>query len=108
MLISPTPFVYPNHPGPLIIPYGTTAHVNSNMWIAHTKKVRLFQEVQALVKNKSTVEEAYLVDIRNRTNKPINNTMLDVLTCLQDNYVQLMPHNILERKDIVKKTIYNP
>ena len=30
-LIYPNPFVYPTHLGPLIIPYDTTAHANSNM-----------------------------------------------------------------------------
>ena len=34
--------------------------------------------------------------------------MLDVLNCHQDKYGQLMPHELLEREDIVKKTIYNP
>ena len=41
-LISPTPFVYPTHPGPLSIPDGTIAHANSNIRIAYTKKVCLF------------------------------------------------------------------
>ena len=36
-LISPTPFFYPTHPGPIIIPDGTTTHANSNMRIAHTE-----------------------------------------------------------------------
>ena len=36
-LLTPTSFVYPNRPGPLIILYGTTFHVDSNMRIAHTK-----------------------------------------------------------------------
>ena len=44
-LISPTPFVYPTHPGPLIIPDGTTAHADFNMRIMHTEEVRLFHEV---------------------------------------------------------------
>ena len=47
-LISPTPFVYQTHPGPLIVPDGTTAHVNSNIRIAYTKEVRLFREVTGL------------------------------------------------------------
>ena len=38
----------------------------------------------------------------------INDTVAGVLTYLQDNYGQLMPHKLLEREDIVKKTIYNP
>ena len=41
-LISPTPFVYPIHPGTLIISDGTTAHTNSNTRITRTEKVRLF------------------------------------------------------------------
>ena len=53
LLIPPTPFVYLTHPVPLVIPDGTTAHMNSNMRIAHTERVRLFREVtgfeQALV-----------------------------------------------------------
>ena len=66
-LIYPTPFVYPTHPGPLIVPDGTTAHANSNMWISHTKELRLFREVtgveQDLVQQISdTVQEAYLAD----------------------------------------------
>ena len=52
-LISPTPFFYPTHTGPIIITEGTTAHANPNMRIAHTEEVRLFREVtgveQALV-----------------------------------------------------------
>ena len=89
-LISPTPFVYPTHPGPLVIPDGKNAHANSNMRIAHTNKVRLLQEVtgvkQALVhKLVATIEEEYLVDIFNLTTNSINNTVSDVLTQLQDN-----------------------
>ena len=53
-LISPTPFVYLTHLGPITIQDGTTAHANSNMQIAHTDKVRMFREVtgvkQSLVK----------------------------------------------------------
>ena len=45
VIISPTPFDYPTHPGTLILPDGTTTHTNSNMRISHTKKVRLFREV---------------------------------------------------------------
>ena len=33
---------------------------------------------------------------------------MDVLTHLQDNYSQLIPHRLLEHKDIINKTIYNP
>ena len=83
------------------------------MRIAHTKEVRLSREVkvleQALVQqNFGTVEEAYLADIRNKTMNSINITVAGVLTYLQDNYGQLMLHEIVEQEDIVNKTIYNP
>ena len=70
------------------------------MRIAHTKRVRLFQEVteveQALVqKIVDTVREAYLTDIRNRTTNSINDTVADVLSHPQYKYGQLMPHELL-------------
>ena len=38
----------------------------------------------------------------------INDTVAGILTHLQENYGQLMPHELLEQEDIVKKTNYNP
>ena len=107
-LISPTPFAYPTHPGPLIILDGTNAHTNSNMQIVHTEEVRLFLEVtgveQALVQQIfGTVEEAYLSDIRNRTTNFINNTVVSVLKHLQEKYGQLIPHELLDWEEIVSE-----
>ena len=70
-LISNTPLFYLTHPVLLIILDGTTAHANSNMWIAHTKEVGIFRKVtgceQALVQQiVVTVNEAYFADICNR------------------------------------------
>ena len=83
------------------------------MQIAHTEEVCLFREVtvveQAILqKIFGTVEGAYLADIRNRTTHSTNDTVAGVLMHFQDNYGQFMPHEILEREDIVKKTDYNP
>ena len=83
------------------------------MRTVHTKGVRLLCEVmgeeQALVQQiVGTANKAYMVDIRNRTTKFINDTVSGVLTHMQENYGQLMPHNLLEQEDIVKKTIFNP
>ena len=55
-----------------------------------------------------TVEEEYLADTQNRTTEFINNTVVGVITHLQDNCGQLMPHEILEQEEIFNKTIYNP
>ena len=112
-LIYPNPFVYPTHQGPFIIPDVTTAHTNSNMRIAHTEEVHLLREVKgvekAFVKQIfGTVEEAYIADIRNRTTNLINKTVAGVLTQLQENCGQLMPHKLLEQEDIFKKTNCKP
>ena len=48
-----------------------------------------------------------MVDIRNKTTNSINYTVVGLLTHLQENYVQLMSHKLLERENIVKETIYN-
>ena len=83
------------------------------MRITHTNELLLFREVtgveQALVQQiVGTAKEAYLADIRNRTTNFINNTVAGILTHLQDNCGQLMPHVLLEWEEILKKTIYNP
>ena len=49
-----------------------------------------------------------LADFYNHTTNSINKDSADVLTHLQDNYGKMMPHELLERKYIVKKRIYNP
>ena len=73
----------------------------------------MFQEVTVVEKALvyqiiSTVEELYLADIRNCTTNYINDTNVEMLNRLQENYSQLMPHELLEPKDIVNNTIYNP
>ena len=102
-LISHNTFFYPTHPGPLIITDGTNTHANSNIWINHTKEVRLFREAtgaeQALVQQiVGTVKDAYLAEIWNRTTKPINYTVEGIFTNLQENYGQLMLYKLLERE----------
>ena len=83
------------------------------MRILHTEEVHLFRKVtgveQALVQQIfGTFDAAYLSNIYNRPMKSIKDTVVGVLTHLQENYGQLMPHEILEQEDIAKKTIYNP
>ena len=75
--------------------------------------MRLFREVtgvdQSLMQQiVATVEETYLMDVHNCTMNSINDTVPDVLAHLQENYGQLIPRELLERDDIVKKTTYHP
>ena len=112
-LISNTPFVYLTHLGPLIIPDGKTAHMNSKILISHTEEVHLFRKVvgvnQYLVQQTvTTVDEEYLTDILNCITNSVNDTVDDVFTRLQDNYSQLMPHEIFENEGIFNKMMYHP
>ena len=83
------------------------------MRISHTEDVRLFRAVKGVEQSLTQqiigiFKGAYISDIRNRTINSINDIMSGVLTHLQKKYGQLMPHELLEREDIFKKTIYNP
>ena len=76
----------------------------------HTEAVCLFLKVigedQYLIQQIiTTLDETYLSDIHNKTTNSINDSLDNVLTHLQCNYVQLMPHELLENKDKLKKNI---
>ena len=47
-LISAGGNVRPLHPGPLVIPIGTTIHMTMTMKVAHKKSLRLFREYQGV------------------------------------------------------------
>ena len=69
-LIFNKPFIYLTQQGPLNIPYGNSAHINSNTIIAHNDGVRHFCKVTGVKKSLvqqvvATVEEAYLVNFLN-------------------------------------------
>ena len=49
-LISATPFVRPAHPGVLVVPPGTTAHMSTNMRISHEEALRVFKECKGVEK----------------------------------------------------------
>ena len=64
--------------------------MNSNMRITHTGEVNISREVTGVEKSLiqkivSTVNEAYLTEIRNQTKKLIHNTVANVLINLQEN-----------------------
>ena len=97
VIVSHTPFVYLTCLGIFVILGGTTVHANSNMQIAHTEEVCLFQEVTGVEQDSVqqifiTIKELYLKDIRTLMTNSINNTMADVITNLQEKYSQLMPN----------------
>ena len=112
-LISNTPLIYLSRPGPLIITAGTTALINYTMRITHTKAVPLFFEVtgieQAPIQHIiTTVDKTYIYYICNQTTNLINYAVADVITHIQDIYVQPMSHELLKYQETVKNAICCP
>jgi hypothetical protein len=52
-ILTNQPFVRSAHPGPLVIPAGTTAVMATAMKDAHVEAIRLFRKVKALKKHSS-------------------------------------------------------
>ena len=81
------------------------------MRIVHTDEVRLFREVmgleQSLVQKLSARSRQLNWRIFETGRHSINDTVVGVLMHMQEKYSQLMLQDLLERDDIVKKTIYN-
>ena len=90
-LLSNVPFVTPNHPGPLVIPRGTTQHVAATMRDLHQEQIRVFTEVHAVnqaLKQQITqaIEPDYLNALHDRTSNSINAPVFEVLDFLGNTY----------------------
>ena len=88
-LVSPVPFVRPQHPGPLVLPAGNSV-TNLQREIArdtHNENLRVFTEVllveKALIKQISAaVPDIYLKQFRNVHSNAINTTVSNLLSQL--------------------------
>jgi prephenate dehydratase len=72
-MLTDVPFIRPAHPGPLVIPDGTTGPKVTVMKEQHHENLRLFREVQRVEKALiqqivQAVEAPYLASIRDRNN----------------------------------------
>ena len=64
---------------------------------------------QALIQRiVATIDATYLADVQDRTTNLINIYVSDLLLHLQDTYSTLTPHELHEKEDKSKKTVYNP
>ena len=64
---------------------------------------------QALIQQiVATIDATYLADVQDRTANLINISVSALLFHLQDTYGTLMPHELHEKEDEAKKTVYNP
>ena len=83
-LISNVPYVRQAHPGPLIIPANATSHAAALQERTWKEELRVFHEVrgveQALIAQIiNTVEESYVLSVRNRTTGQYTGNVGDIL-----------------------------
>ena len=112
-LISNTAYNRPNHPGPLVIPAGTTQHIARTMKDQHTERLRVFREVmgveQALKQQVVTaVEPQYIEALRDPTTGRIQAPVSDVIRHLFQVYGKVTPQALYEQEQKVQQMVYDP
>ena len=90
-LVSPTPYVRPLHPGPLIIPPGTTQHASTLLRKQHKKAIVLFHQTTDLenaLKKQITdsIDNCYYKDIVDCTTNTITHDIPFILNYFFTNY----------------------
>ena len=112
-LLSNAKYVQPQHPGPLVIPAGSTQDIAHTMKEQHTERLRVFREVtgveQALKQQIVTaVEPQYLEALRNPTTGRITAPVYDVIRHLFQIYDKVTPQLLYEQEQKVQQMVYDP
>ena len=111
--LSDVPFDRPDHPGPLVIPPGTTQHMSATLRDAHQEAIRVFREVtgveQALLQQLvEAVEPQYLLALRNRQSNSITVPLHAVLDHLKTTFGRVTPQMLDDRASEVARMNYTP
>jgi hypothetical protein len=111
-LLTAQPFVRPVHPGPLIIPAGTTGPAGIVLRDAHQEQQRLFREVQGVEKALKqqivqAIEAPYLLSLRDRNSNSLNGTVHEVLAHLRTKYGRISPQMLENREQELRDINYN-
>ena len=112
-LISPAAVVRPAHPGPLLIPAGTTQHMAMTMKDAHKEALRIFREMNAVEAALQqmlveAIDPIYIEAIRDRATNSINLPIYDIIQYLYDTYGDIRPETLEEEREALIKTDYDP
>jgi hypothetical protein len=111
-ILTNQPFTRPAHPGPLVIPAGTTAVMATAMKDAHVEQIRLFREVQGVEKALiqqivQAVEAPYLIALRERSSNSLRGTVTDILEHLHTVYGRVSPQMLEDRDQELRNMTYN-
>ena len=112
-LISPVPYVRPVHPGPLVIPPGTTQHESTRLRNEHKELIKLYRETVDVEKSMikqvvATIDSKYLKPLRNADSNSINVPLHDVLDFLFARYGKVTGDTLDDFEEKVKNMSYHP
>ena len=112
-LVSAAPFLRPLHPGILVIPQGTTAHMAATLRDQHKEALRLFLECKNVEKAlqqqlTESINTIYLDALRDANTNALNLPIRDVLQYLYDTYGDIAPEILSEKRQIVEQMIFDP
>ena len=112
-LVSNTPFVRQQYPGPLNFPTGTTAIQSKVLEDAYKKRLKNYELVQgvekALIQQMvRAIAEEWLQPLRNTTTNELQGEVPDVLTYLFTTHGDVNPESLIKREDEVKRMSYDP
>ena len=112
-LISDTPYIRPDHPGPLNIPITATKHSAALQERVWKEELRVFHETrgveQALIAQVvAAIDEAYLLSVRNRVTGQYTGNIQEILRHLQDRYGKITPGQLQEFDLEVTQMTYDP
>ena len=103
----------PTHPGPLVIPAGTTQHMAGTMREQHRERLRVFREVQgvdqALRQQIATaIEPTYLEALRDPATGRISLPVRDIIRHLYNVYGRVTPQKLQDKETMVRQMVYDP
>jgi len=111
--ISSTPFVRPEHPGPLNLPDHATQALIRELKDIRNEKLRLFKEVNAveatLIQQINTsIDGDFLQAIRNRISNTLEGPISNIIQHLLTNYGKITAQMLANKEDELRQLTYDP
>ena len=115
LTVSPTAYIRPAHPGPLVIPAGPPAipqYLRAEMREDHKEAVRVFREadnVEKALKKQfaEAMPELYLKRFRNRLTNTLTDSIPDILNYLVQTYGDISDTELSETETNLKDKLFD-
>ena len=112
-LVSPTPFLIPAYPQPLVIPVAATQHMTITLQQLHRDSVRIFREYQAVSKALKqqivqAIPKVYLQSLRDSITNTINQPIRGIISHLFGTYGRVTAQKIAAETEKVTSYTFDP